>query len=89
MLAGAVHDRLTWVSPAVVVRPVGAPAVVIGVDNDELDEYELVPMALTAATRKMYAVPFVRPVTVADVAVDTPSANVVQEAPELLDHCTA
>jgi hypothetical protein len=35
-------------------------------------------MPFTAATRKTYAVPLVNPVTVAVVAVDVPSANVVQ-----------
>jgi hypothetical protein len=40
--------------------------------------YEPVPTLLVAATRKMYVVPFVKPVTVADVAVEVPSANVVQ-----------
>jgi hypothetical protein len=47
-----------------------------------------VPAAFTAATRNVYAVPFVRPVTVAEVAVVVPSENVVHEEPELLEYCT-
>ncbi len=37
-----------------------------------------VPAAFTAATRKWYVVPLVSPLTVADVAVDTPSVTVVK-----------
>jgi len=40
-----------------------------------------VPTTLTAATRNEYLLPFVKPVTIADVAFDTPSANVVHLAP--------
>jgi len=36
----------------------------------------LVPPEFTALTRNEYVTPFVSPVTVADVAVETPSANV-------------
>jgi hypothetical protein len=43
---------------------------------------------LTAATLKTYAVPLVSPVTVADVVVDVPSANVVHVVPESLLYCT-
>jgi hypothetical protein len=43
---------------------------------------------LTAATLKTYAVSLVSPVTVADVVVDVPSANVVQVVPESLLYCT-
>jgi hypothetical protein len=43
---------------------------------------------LTAATLKTYAVPFVKLVTVADVVVDVPSANVVHVEPESLLYCT-
>jgi hypothetical protein len=44
---------------------VGACGVVAGVTADEADDDEPVPMALVAATVKVYAVPLVRPVTVA------------------------
>jgi hypothetical protein len=51
--------------------------------------YDPVPISLTAATRNTYAVPFVRPVTVALFAADVPSANVFHVAPPLLENCTA
>jgi hypothetical protein len=41
-----------------------------------------VPALLTAATLKIYAEPLVKPVTVAVVVVDVPSANVDQAEPE-------
>jgi hypothetical protein len=44
------------------------------------------PTLLVAATRKTYVVPFVKPVTVVDTAVEVPSANVVQVEPELLEY---
>jgi hypothetical protein len=47
-----------------------------------------VPIPLTPATRKVYAVPLVRPVTVALVAVETASVNVVQDEPLLEEYCT-
>lgn len=47
------------------------------------------PIPLTPATRKVYAVLLVSPVTVAVVAVDVPSANVVHVVPLLLLNCTA
>jgi hypothetical protein len=49
--------------------------------------YAPVPTALTAATRKTYAVPLVSPVTVALVAVDVPSENVVHVLPLSLESC--
>jgi hypothetical protein len=50
--------------------------------------YAPVPTAFTAATRKTYAVPLVRPVTVALVAADVPSENVVHVDPLSLENCT-
>ena len=41
----------------------------------------LVPSAVTCATRNWYGVERVRPVTVIDFDVDTPSTNVVQVVP--------
>jgi hypothetical protein len=43
-----------------------------------------VPTPFTAATRNTYAVPLVRPVTVAEVDVEVPSLNVVHVEPLLL-----
>ncbi len=48
----------------------GAPGVVKGVIAAESAEYAPSPTTLRAATRKLYAMPFVSPVTVYDVDVD-------------------
>ena len=59
-----VSDRRgTWVTGAP-----GAVAAATGVIAAEAVELPLVPTAFVAATRKVYARPFVRPVTVAVVA---------------------
>jgi hypothetical protein len=68
--AGAVHESATWPLPAVPLTPVGAPGSPAGVTGAEAAESAPVPTALTAATVNVYAVPFVNPVTVNDVAVD-------------------
>jgi hypothetical protein len=54
----------------------------------ELDavEYGLVPILLTAATLNTYANPFVRPVTVTEVEVETDSENVVKVEPLSLEY---
>ena len=57
------------------------------IDLDDDDALPL-PELLAAETLKIYGVPFVRPVTVAVVLVDVPSANVDQLVPELLEYCT-
>jgi hypothetical protein len=44
-------------------------------------EYAPVPTPFTAATLNWYAVPFVRPVTVALVAVETDRVKVVHDPP--------
>jgi hypothetical protein len=46
---------------------------------DTEDETSPVPAELVALTRKLYVVPLVRSVTVAEVDVDVPSANVDQD----------
>jgi len=51
----------------------GCPVIVgtvRGVDELDVDEFELLPATFFANTRRTYAVPFVRPVTVTEVAVD-------------------
>lgn len=68
LLDGAVHDTLAWPSPAVPVTAVGAPGTVAGVTADDADDAVPVPAALVAVTVNVYAVPFVKPVTVAVVA---------------------
>ena len=47
-----------------------------------------VPAVLTADTLNSYDAPFVNPVTVADVDVLTPSLNVVNEPPPVLNSMT-
>ena len=70
--AGAVKVTVAWALPATAVTAVGAPGAVAGADGvTELEavlETE-VPTAFVAATVKVYAVPFVRPVTTVGIAV--------------------
>ena len=63
---GAVQLRLTDWSAGDAVTPVGAPGTVAAVGITAAEELELGPMPtpLIAATVNVYAVPFVRPVTV-------------------------
>jgi len=61
---------------------VGAPGVVRGVIADEADEAEPVPTSLMVEMRKVYAVPFVRPVTVYEVEVEPVSAVTSDHDPE-------
>ena len=80
MFVGAVHESETVVSPAVAVRLVGADGTVSGVDDTVLDG-GLVPTEFIAETTKSYDCPFVRPVTVAEVAVLIPSSNEIKVTP--------
>ena len=71
--AGGVQVTVAEASPAVAVPMVGAPGFVTttaGVTALEAPEGALVPSALVAVTVKVYVVPLVRPVTVADAAPD-------------------
>lgn len=65
----------------VVVLGGGGIVVVCRVTGSDALDTVPVPAALTAMTRNVYCVPFVKPVTVALVAVDTPSTKVVQVVP--------
>jgi hypothetical protein len=85
--AGADHDSATWVEPGVAANPLGAPGTVRGV-ADAVVEAAPVPAAFTADTRNVYSVPLARPVTVADVTVDVPSAKMVQLVPPLEEYST-
>ncbi len=86
---GAVKPTVAVVDPVAVATPiVGAPGTVRGVTAAETVEDGPVPAALVALTRNVYDVPFVKPVTVADADVQTPSLNVDQIAPELLENST-
>ena len=61
---GALHVTVACPFPAVADTLVGVPGVVAGVTASEAAEALLVPVLLVAETVKVYAVPFVRPVTV-------------------------
>lgn len=67
----------TVVVVVVVVVVVGAVGVITSLDVDGTPS----PIALRAVTRNWYDVAFVSPDTVADVALDTPSATVTQLVP--------
>jgi hypothetical protein len=69
LAAGAVHDTFDWVdSNEVAATPVGALGTVDGVAEFDATEAALVPARFVAVTVNVYAVPFVRPVTVQVVA---------------------
>jgi hypothetical protein len=60
------------VLPAVATTDVGAPGTVAGVTAVEEDEATELPTTLVATTVKVYAVPFVNPVTfMVEVVPDT------------------
>ena len=80
---GAVQVNATCVLPAVPAIAVGAPGGDTGVTDDEAFDTAPVPATLEALTRNVYAVPFVKPVTVALADVDVPSAKVAHEDPSL------
>jgi hypothetical protein len=71
----AVHDHVNLFEPATTDVMVGGFE---GVDDADSAEYEPTPDELIPATRNVYAVPFVKPVTVALRLVLTPSTKVVQ-----------
>jgi hypothetical protein len=82
LLVGAVHVTEICRSPAVKIGCPGAVGTTQGIDAADVDEFALLPAAFFANTRKTYAVPFVRPVTVADVAVEVvPLAHAVHVEP--------
>jgi len=69
--AGAFQLTVAWALPAVAVTLVGAPGTPPGVMLFDAVEAGLVPTLLVAVTVNVYAVPLVRPPTVALVV--TPS----------------
>jgi hypothetical protein len=82
LLVGAVHVTEICRSPAVKIGCPGAVGTAQGIDAADVDEFALLPAAFFANTRKTYAVPFVRTVTVADVAVEVvPLAHAVHVEP--------
>ena len=79
---GAVHDTAISSAPAVSVGAPGTPGMVAGMASARFDQ-PLSPLAFAARTRTWYAVPLVRPVRLAEVAV---SAAVSPERSVQLPH---
>ena len=77
---GADQDRDTSRSARVADNDVGTPGIVAGVAFT-VDDGPPVPAALVADTRNVYSVPFVSPVTVAEVVLERLSENVDQLVP--------
>ena len=69
LLAGALHVNETCVLPAVPATEVGALGTVRGVTEPDAVETVPVPAVFVALTRNVYAVPFTKPVTVAEAVV--------------------
>ena len=88
LLTGALHVRETCVLPAVPATDVGAPGGAAGVTEPDAVETVPVPATFDALTLNVYGVPFVKPVTVAEVAVATPSTNTVYVVPSGDDSTT-
>jgi len=85
---GGFQDNSTRVPVMLATAPVGAPGVPRGVTAVVFAEKLLMPLELWAATRKMYAVPLLRPVTAADADDVTPLATPVHDTPLLLEYWT-
>ena len=69
---GAVQLTPAEAFPAVAATLVGAPGTVaLGVTAFEAADWGPVPVALVAATLKVYVVPFVKPLIVVDVTFPT------------------
>jgi hypothetical protein len=68
---GAVHDKLTWLSPAVATTVVGEPGTPAGVTaGDESADGRPEPTALVAVTVNVYGVPLTSPSITWVVAAD-------------------
>ena len=74
--AGAFHTTVTCSLAAVTPVIVGDEGSVSTIG--EVNEAKEFPIRFFAVTRNSYELPAVKPVTVAEVVVDTPSVNVVQ-----------
>jgi hypothetical protein len=70
--AGGVNATDACPLPPVAVPTVGAPGTVAAVTEFEAADAALVPAAFVAVTVKVYAVPFVRPITVIGEEVPAP-----------------
>ncbi len=84
--AGADHDKRTARSIAVALSDCGEVGTPITADAD--DDASLVPPLVTARTRNRYVVPLLRPVTVAEVATETPSLNCAHNEEPLVEYST-
>src|SRR5665648_137387 len=67
LLAGAVQLTVAEAFPGVADTAVGAPGTVLGVTAALATDASDVPAALVAVTVNVYAVPFLKPLTVVDV----------------------
>ena len=86
---GAFQTRVAVPLPRVALRAVGRPAGSAGIAAGEAGVKAPRPAAFTAAIRKAYDVPLARPLIVAAVAAEAPSATVFQWAPpSVLDSTT-
>lgn len=70
MNPGRLHESVTCVLPAVTEIAVGGSGTVAGVTELLAAEDKLLPTAFVAITVNVYAVPFVRPVTVMGLPVE-------------------
>ena len=76
---GAVQETITLPSSSIAAfTAVGAPGTVRGVTPSEGTEYAPTPAAFTAATAKVYSVPFVNSLTCASACADSASSKMVQ-----------
>ena len=64
-LTGAVHDTTAWAFPGTADTAVGGSGAILGVVAALASDAGDVPTTLVAVTVNVYAVPFVRPETVA------------------------
>jgi hypothetical protein len=89
LLGGAVHDTTACAFPGAAATAVGAPGTVLGVTAALGKEASELPAALAAVSVNVYAVPLVRPVTVAVVApvvlTVAPSGEAVTVYPVIRD----
>jgi hypothetical protein len=70
------------------IGPVAPIVLNVNVVDEAVDDTVLEPTPFTVVVRNAYVVEFERPVTVADVVVEVPSANVVQVDPPSDEYST-
>ena len=72
---GAVHERVTRLSPGTPTTDIGALGVVTGTTDADADESLPLPALLLAETVNVYDVPFVIPTTVHDKGGAAPDCD--------------